>query len=453
MRQLGTLAEADVVVVGGGPAGLCAAVEAVRAGASVTVIESLDRLGGNGPLSGGYLALVGSDMQRVAGVEDSTERFLEDMRREMKPYRRQFATMFDERLARQFVAGSPDAFLFLIDLGFTFDRIIDRPGIHSVPRLVALADPQQFRNVFSATLDELGVVVRHRTFAERLHLVDGRIDGVVVCSEETDRGVVRAGKGVVIAAGGFQAGQELRRRYQPEHLARTPALGIDTCTGQGHLMGQSMGADLINMPYIQSLVIVGSALLEDAIAVNVRGARFHDEMGPVSARLRALGEQPNARGFYVFDNRVMTRKPGLVSGLTESPVAADTLGELAGLVECDPAGLARAVAEWNELLGSSTRNDPFGRTIFTEGSPGIVEPPFRAARMVPGAMLTAGGFQVDERMRVLDVYGDVIAHLFGAGDCVGGILPPHQVGGVHLGSAVVFGRIAGAAAASGGDAG
>ena len=96
----------------------------------------------------------------------------------------------------------------------------------------------------------------------------GRITGV---STGTSRRF-GAANGVVLAAGGYQANVGLRSRFQPE--ASTPYLGTGFCRGDGHVMGQSVGGDLINVTMIPPLVMVGSALVEDAIAVNQQGRRY-----------------------------------------------------------------------------------------------------------------------------------------------------------------------------------
>ena len=110
-------------------------------------------------------------------------------------------------------------------------------------------------------------------------------------------------RGVVLATGGYQSNPRLRQRYQPEFVARAPYLGVDTCRGDGHLMGQAVGGDLINMTFVPPLVIVSSSVVEDAIAVNAAGERFHDEAGPYEERVERLHAQPGRRARYVRRRR------------------------------------------------------------------------------------------------------------------------------------------------------
>jgi succinate dehydrogenase/fumarate reductase flavoprotein subunit len=255
----------------------------------------------------------------------------------------------------------------------------------------------------------------------------------------------------VLATGGYQANAALRQRYQPGYLARTPYLGLDTCRGDGHLLGQAVGGDLVNMTMIPPLVMVASAFVEDAIAVNREGRRFHDEAGPYDARVEALLAQPERSGFYVFDDVVGRRRAGLIAQMPEPPRSAPTLAGLADLLGCDPGTLEETVGAWNAGLAGSPPSDPaYGRVIFPSDRRGIVTPPFSAVPMVLGINFPAGGFRVSPRMQVVDVHGRTVPGLLAVGDCVGGINPAVGLGGIHISSALALGRVAGRAAAQGG---
>lgn len=137
---------------------------------------------------------------------------------------------------------------------------------------------------------------------------------------------------MVLASGGYQSNPELRLRYQPGFVGRAPCLGIDTCRGDGHLMGQAVGGDLINMTFVPPLVIVSSSVVEDAIAVNEAGERFHDEAGPYEERVERLHAQPGRRAWYVLDDVVAREKAALIGQMPEPPVTAPGLTELAAAI-------------------------------------------------------------------------------------------------------------------------
>ncbi len=447
---------ADVVVVGGGPGGCAAALEAARAGASVILLESLDTVGGNAARSTGYMAFADFEAQHAAGIADSPEAYLADMVAEAALQQDRYGVIFDTELAGLYAEESADTYRFLIDLGFRFGRFVPRPRQHTTDRMMDVAEVAMFSRLFDAALDEAGVAVHHSVRARRLTAGQGRVTGVVIepysgaASEAAPAEAIEAGGGVVLAAGGYQANHALRSRYQPGYMAGTPYLGVDSDQGDGHLMGQAVGGDLINMTMIPPLVMVASALVEDSIAVDSGGRRFHDEAGPYDERVAALEATGDRRAFYIFDDRTYRARRDLVDQMPEPAVSAATAGELATLIGCPPETLASTVDEWNATVTSGTARDPaFGRVVFGASRVGIVQPPLWASPMVVGVNFPAGGFRVSLDCEVIDVFGDVIPGLFAVGDCVGGIAPAIGLGGVKISSAVTLGRIAGRVAAGG----
>jgi len=443
------VADVDVAVVGAGPGGLATAVTAARAGLSVALIDVLNRIGGNAAVSTGYLAFVGSAHQREAGIDDSVEDFLADLQRQVERERERTAVDYDGEIARIYAERSADAFEFLSGLGVRFERFILRPHQHTNTRMLALKQPEDFRTCFARELERLGVALLLKSRVERLLMEDGRVVGLELEHEgasitDLERQEVRASKAVVLAAGGYQANHDLRRRFQSEDDSRGPYYGVSSARGDGHLMGQTVGGALVNMTLIPMYVRCSSSLVEDVIAVNGYGMRFHDEAGPYIERVKALRAQPESIGYYIFDARVAASKSGLVGHLPEAPRKADTIARLAVLIGCEHEDLSETVATWNALVASGAERDPeFGRVVFPSPRLGIIEPPFHVAPMIVGASFTAGGFQVTRRMQVRDEAGTPIPGLYAVGDCVGEVNPGAGVGGIHIASATTLGLVAG----------
>jgi succinate dehydrogenase/fumarate reductase flavoprotein subunit len=439
----------DVVVAGAGPGGMAAAVGAADAGARVVVLEALDEIGGNAIWSTGYMAFTGVEMQTASGIDDSAERFLADAHREVALQRERYGIVWDEELTREFIARSGDTYRFLTDYGVEFRRFIQRPLQHTADRMVDLVDTFALQRAFGRAFDERDVTVALRTRAQRLRTDGGRVVGV---EADGPGGAVYYGatRGVILTTGGYQAGVDMRRRYQPEHLATTPYLGVATCRGDGHRMGQAVGADLLNMTMVQPLVIVASALVEDSIAVNLDGRRFHDEAGPYDDRVAALMQQRDRRAYYIFDDDTARQKHHLFDQMPEPGTNAATINALATTIGCPAPALQETVARWNALLGSDSRRDPlFGRVVLPADRRPITTPPFHAVRMVLGVNFPAGGFRTTDRMAVVDVFGQPIDGLWAAGDTVGGVNPCLGLGGIHISSAMTLGFVAGGAAATG----
>lgn len=430
---------ADIVVIGGGPAGMATALEASKNGASVLLLEADTLLGGNAARSTGYLAFQGFEMQHREGLDDSAEIFFKDMLDEIKRQEEAYGIEFDAELAKVFAKESASTYDWLVELGFEFNRFLPRPLQHSVNRMVDVTDTSMFTKVFSDVLEKNDVDVRTSTRARRLLLEDNQIVGV-----QTDKESFRANMGVVLAAGGYQANSSLRKKYQPEHMATTPYLGTHHDVGDGHIMGQEVGGELINMTMIPPLIMVGSALVEDSIAVNTLGRRFHDEAGPYDYRVQELNKQPNKTAYYIYDNQTYLKKRQLINEMPQTPSSANSLMELAQTIGSDHKALEEAVTRWNDFLTSSEKKDPdFGRVILPAERRAILEPPYFASKMITGINFPAGGFRVNADLQVLNVYGEPIPKLFAVGDCSGGLGPVIGMGGMRITPALTLGRVVG----------
>lgn len=439
----------DVLVVGTGPGGMAATAAAAETGAEVHVVEALDEIGGNSVWSTGYMAFVNSRAQAEAGIADSVEQFMADAEASIEQLRDRWPVIVQPELLRLFAELSAETYDILVARGVRFSRFIPRPLQHRTDRMLAVEDMMAFRRAYAPDFARSNVRLFTRTTAERLMMDDGRVSGLVARGSDGRAMRWRAGR-VVLATGGYQSNPELRARHVPGFLARAPYLGIDTCRGDGHLLAGAVGADLINMGLVLPLVIVSSSFVEDCIAVNQAGARFHDEAGPYERRVEALQHQPGRTAFYIFDDRTFARKSALLAQMPEPSVSADSLAELAGRIGVDGDGLAASIAAWNAFLASdAARDDRFGRVILPEGRRPIAEGPFHAVPMVVGSNFVCGGMRVNEAMQVVDVFGQPIPGLYAAGDAVGGFNPTAELGGMRLCGGFTLGRVAGKAAAEG----
>jgi succinate dehydrogenase/fumarate reductase flavoprotein subunit len=440
--------EYDVVVVGAGPAGMSAAIAAAERGAAVALVDALDRVGGNAVLSTGYLAFVDVDHQREHGIVDSAETFLADAAHQFAMHRDKAGMIWDEELTWLFARESAETYRRLVDLGLEFSRLIPRPQQNSVDRLLA-TDPAQIGRIHERRLAELGVEILLSTHVATLVVEDGRVVGVRATARD-ENVELRARRGVVLACGGYQGNRELRRRYQPARDIDDHVVGVPTCRGSGHVLGASVGGDLINMGYLQPMILVASLVVEEAIAVNTQGRRFHDEAGPYGDRVAALARQPDQKAWYVVDGRTLEHHRDLMDRMPEDVVVRDSVEELGNTLGCDVGAPADTVKEWNAFLRGDEPVDPsFGRVVLPDERRVLAEAPFAAAPMIRGTTFTWGGLVVTRDMQVVTVLGDVVPGLFAAGDTIGGLNVVSSVGGLHISGALTLGRIAGAAAVSG----
>jgi succinate dehydrogenase/fumarate reductase flavoprotein subunit len=438
-------ADSDVVVVGAGPAGLSAAIAAAQRGRSVVVVEASSELGGNGAFATGNLALSSTALQRRRGISDSPAGFVDDMERELARQKDRFDLEFDREIAELYARESADTYAFLEDLGFRFSGIVSRPKQHTADRLTALQDPGQFRVVMPDALRRLGAEIRLRTRAVDLMMDRGRVVGVRADSAHGPQELRT--RRVVVASGGYAGSPALRLRHRPDQDPTTTYPGIPTARGDGHTMIERAGAELVNMHMIVPIVRATARLLQGCIAINDAGVRFHDETGHHDDRLRALGAQPGGIGYFLCDARTAANDARFIADVPSPPRTYGSLSQVARAIGAEPAIVQATVDRWNAVVRSGVDQE-FGRLVMPEPRWGIEEPPFTVLPIVTGVASTVGGARVDSSMRVLATSGEPVEGLHAAGDMIGLINPVTALGGIHLGSAVTSGRLAGTAASA-----
>jgi fumarate reductase flavoprotein subunit len=451
--------ETDVVVIGAGLAGFCAAIEAAAAGAKVLLLESQSKVGGSTVLSGGSFAFAGTDRQMAMAIEDSPERLVRD-------FLAAGENANDPALVLLYAENQLDAYRFLVARGVTFGPIQAASG-QSVPRQHP-SDPREvIRRLHeeAAQCPDIELMLDTRALRLLRDAADGRVRGVRVSHDGTGRDIV-VRRGVVLASGGFSRNPEMLETFAPGQAA-AKRIGGPGSQGDGLKMAWQLGAGLRDMGYVKGTFgnhreagpeqhTAMLAVYRGAIAVNRLGRRFANE----SISYKLLGDaclaQPGAVGFQIFDQGVMDAAvPGVPifdfprrvrEGLL---LQADTLAALAALIEVDAAALAQTVAEYNQSADAG-HDALFGRNSLVQGFGSmrrIETPPFYAYPSVSAVIATYCGLTVDPRLRVLDVFGTVIPGLFAAGEVTGGFHGKAFMTGTSLGKCVVCGRIAGSEAA------
>jgi flavocytochrome c len=454
----GLPAEVDLLVVGGGLAGYCAALEAATRGASVLLIEKEPTDGGATVLSGGSFAFAGTPLQRSLGIEDCAQRLFDDLRRAG-----QYEN--DVALVRGYVEDQLAAYEWLAAAGVTFDRVFVASG-QSVPR----AHSRNAREVLDIIVSRAHVTgrVQSRLSTRALRLTrsgTGPVNGAIVDTSGGSHGAIKARKGVVLATGGFQRNEPLLTMFAP-HQAGAQRMGSPGNTGDGLLMAWQLGAAFRDTGYIKGTF--GSHLSagpEDhfllfpmyagGIIVNARAERFVDE----SLSYKLLGEaclkQPDCIGYQIFDQRIFERgRPGIPSMDFQADldagriISAPTLEQLALQLGLDPEALVATVTDYNRFVDSG--HDPaFGRAGLCNGYGELVRierPPFHVFASTTVVLATYCGLTVDASTRVQDVYGATIPGLFAAGGVMGGFHGAGYMTGTANGKAVIFGRRAAQAA-------
>ncbi|WP_144630224.1 FAD-binding protein [Bordetella genomosp. 13] len=448
-------AEVDVLVIGAGGAGLAAAVAAHEAGASVAIVEKLDRPGGNTMLSTGSIPGAGTRFQAAAGIDDDAQRMTRDLMALSGPHDA-------DALTRQLCACSAELVEWLADvMQVRLDVIRDyRHVAHSVPRLHAPASRkgQDLVDDMVAAVQRRGIPLALGNAAIELDAdAAGAVQGASTRSATGEAARIGARK-TILCVNGFGADAALVRRHCPE-IAGATYSGAKGSEGEAVRWGEQLGAALGNMASYQGYASVldphgellsWTTIEKGGVFVNAQGRRFGDESVGYSGYAAAVLDQQGPV-HALFDQRIhdiAAREPWFKEVLDYGGArhAAD-VPALARALGVDAAALAETLSVY-EAAAAGQRPDPHGRKDF-----GIapLQPGYWYARVVPALLSTQGGLMIDADARVLGGGGAPIANLYAAGGAVAGI--SGRSGGVGYASgsgllhAIGLGWIAGRASA------
>ena len=455
----GRFADTDVVVIGAGLAGHCAAIEAARAGARVLLLEREPEVGGSSVLSGGSFAFAGTAAQAAVGIEDSAALLAKDLW-EVGGHRN------DPALIDVYANHQLQAFQWLVDKGVQFGPVIAGAG-QSVPRIHP-ANPAEVVRLLHEEIqrsDTIELVVGAKVTRLLRNRTSGKVDGVVwMQGEHSTQTQVRAG--VVIASGGFSRNAELMEEFCPGQAKATRVGGAGS-QGEGMKLAWQLGAGLRDMGYVKGTFgnhpdahprehTAMLAIYKGAIAVNKLGKRFADESISYKLLGDACLQQPDAIGYQVLDQDIMEQAVP-VAPMFNFPkrlqegrlLQADTLQALAEKLGIDGQALAETVEQYNRDVAEG-RDRTFGRQGIVQGYGKLVpirRAPFYAYPSTSAVIATYCGLTVNPDMNVVDVLGEPIAGLYAAGEVTGGFHGKAFMTGTSLGKCVICGRLAGASAA------
>lgn len=328
------------------------------------------------------------------------------------------------------------------------------------------------------SLHEKGVPLWLDTAIDELIIKDGAVIGVRATRTvkgQDARITIRANKGVVIAAGGFERNPAMRKQFFGPEATSDWTSGSEGNTGGGINAGVAAGAatelmdDLWWMPSslppdAEPSIIVFERGLPHMMIVNSKGLRFANEAMPYNELGRVIYEDGYPPAHMVFDQTYRSRyalgtmPPGITP---ESYIAqgyikrADTLEDLAKQVDIDPVRLAQTVARFNAIAVAG-KDEDFGKgeSAFDRysGDPSnkpnpclgpIAKPPFYAMKVVPGDLGTKGGLLMNEHAQVQREDGSVIQGLYAAGNSSASVMGNFYPGaGGTIGPAMTFGFLA-----------
>ena len=459
--------DADVVIVGGGGSGLAAAISAAQRGASVVVVEKLGILGGSTNVSEGAFNAVDPKRQGAQGIEDSVEKF----------YTQTMTgghNVGTPELVDYFTKHAYETLEWMESLGVKFkDEVGTATGaLWQRSHYPTTPSGNSYIRVFSDYIgktDKIKVLLD--TPAQSIELDKSGKAVAVVCSHKGKKVTVGAKKGIVLATGGFGANIALRQEVNTgvwKHVKLDSSIGctnIYPCAqGDGIRMARAIGAQVVGMSDIQlhPCGTPGTGLMVDIrtsgrnrIFVNKQGARFVNEGAARDVLAQAIFDQEGST-YWIVVNKVRYPSRDWVdaNGATIANmvalgkvVEADTLEELAGTCGMDADKLMASVDDYNAIVRGE-KKDELGFLANNKADVQMTEGPWYACRKVPTVHHTMGGLKIDVRAQVLGEGDKAIPGLYACGEVTGGIHGSNRLGGNAIADCMVFGRLAGANAAS-----
>ncbi len=457
-----TLPSADVLVVGGGNAALCAAITAREAGASVALLEVASewQRGGNSRHTRDIrFAHPGASAYVTGGYPE--DEFWDDLLRVT-------GGKTIEPLARLVIRQSADIETWMMDRGVRWQAPL-RGTLHLArTNIFMLGGGKAMMNALYATAIRSGVRVVYDANVQRLDISDGRFKcaELLLAGEPSDI----TAKAVVVASGGFEANVEWLRRYWGDAADNFVIRGTPHNTGTMLAQLLERGAESIGdpkqfhgvaldarAPTFDGGIVTRLDSVPFGIVVNRDGRRFYDEgedFWPKRYAIwgRLIADQPGQVAYSIVDSRAR----GLFMPSVFPPFVAPTLPELAEALALPVATVCETVEAYNASIHTG-RFDP---TVLddchterldppkTHWAVPIAEGPFYGYPLKTGVTFTYMGVAVDDSARVLFQGGEPSSNVFAAGEVMAGnILGQGYLAGFGLTIGTVFGRIAGREAA------
>ena len=459
----------DVVIIGSGFAGLAAAYEAKKAGASVVVLEKMRTPGGNSIVNGGVVAAPNSPEQAKKGIKDSPELLYKDM-----------VTaglgLNHPELAKKVAENAMATVQWTIDeLGVKYREGVSQEGGHSVPRMYSTHN-QSGSAIVQKQLEKLtsmGLKVRLQAFLKNVYRdKDGRVKGVQIrdgyVHPKANSGKlknIRARKAVVLAFGGFGQDVAFRTQQDPKLTAKFDTTNQPGATAEGLRESLRIGCTPIQLSWIQvapwgspdekgfglaAFFGQGAAATNGVWIDAATGKRFINELADRKIRADAIINRMNQSHecIAIADADGVKRVDFLMPKFLERGIVKpyDTLEQVAAVYKVPLAALKETIAIHNKSLQEGDKE--FGRVLQKDVTP-INTAPFYVMRLMPKIHHCMGGVGINVKAQALDlITSEPIPGLYAAGEATGGVHGAVRLGSCATVDCLVFGRIAGQNAAA-----
>jgi flavocytochrome c len=461
----------DVIIIGGGGAGIAAAIEALESGARVLLCEAAQRIGGSAANSGGVIMAAGSDIQTKHGVQDSVDDLYNH-------YMAVNQYQVEPALVRKLCEGGVPTLDWLRSFGVEFDEDgLYVTGVENpkAPRgHPVVGNGHAIMVALEGAAMSKGLEVALKTRVQKI-LTD---DSGAVCGIQADGANVYA-PAVIVTTGGFGKNYDLIQKYYADAGQHGKDwhfyIGVDENMGDGLTMAMAVGASIVTGGRDRGNCLITASFSKEPepyipgwlVFVNKDGFRFIDETMGYVVMDHAVNAQPGSVCYAIMDQAAFGRDENdpvyktqeflvfptpnwmpdalarhLADGKVHCASTFEALGELIGV---NGQALAATMQDYNANV--SDKSDRHYRKNERYLLP-MTEPPYYAIELRAAAVgTTHTGLRIDTSAHVIGTNGKWIKGLYAAGECTGGIMRYYVGGGNSLLNNFVYGREAGKNAA------
>ncbi|ABR49976.1 fumarate reductase/succinate dehydrogenase flavoprotein domain protein [Alkaliphilus metalliredigens QYMF] len=443
----GKVIEKDILVIGGGAAGLAAAIEAADEGASVILVEKMSYLGGSTLISAGIMYGAETPIQKQQGITETWE--------DLAAYWIDMAEgNVDVDLINYIASHSGETFEWLEEQGVEFAEGLSPQGVSPALRGHT---PKEGRGMgliqpLEKTAREKGVEILPNAPATKLLVND---ENEIVGAEVDEKGekIIINAKAVILATGGYDRNPELIAEYAPVANNYTSYSAVGN-VGDGLVMAREVGAEIVSKnsvigfkgmgpdyPYTTPL---GGLVFLPGLYVNPNGERFVQENEHYAVVVDIMAKNGYDAYYVIIDKNTPTEI--IESGIEDGyGFKGETIEDLAEAIGLPVENLVETVERYNQLAGLGVDED-FGKA----GELNVIEEgPYYAVKVTPAMIGSIGGPKVTLEGRVLNPEGNAVKGLFAAGEVANGQLynEVYPASGTSITMSFTLGRVAGREAA------
>lgn len=402
----------DVLVIGGGLAGVSAALDCAEAGLTVILIDKAGLLGGSSVRCDGMLLAGGTSLQAESGITDTADAFYDEM------IQLHTENYVDSDMIYVYTHQSASVYDWMVEHGVEFEYVWADHLNTARSHAAAGGGSQMMGTLLSVLKSNENVTVYTDTRATRLLTAGGRIIGAQA-TQTNGTEILFYADNTVLATGGYACNRDLILQTSGNIMANYTTDSANN-TGDGYLMAQAVGADIFNtvdclaMDYYPIGTTYIGCWTYDLLFVTPDGERHFDESMYVTDRTSAILHMGYDHEYAILDEEDYQLYKDDINAGMEAGAAykADSVEDLAQQLFIDPDTLAGTVSRYNGLCDAAKDSD-FGKA--SEYMNKLEGDTFYAMKLEVNVTETYSGPRINTNAQVLDTNGEPIEGLYAAG--------------------------------------